>query len=95
MYRSDRASSLPARLHHRSVSRRRGSLDDEYLYRCMRGDGNDVVSCPGQNLPDRERSPERFAYHVLMAIGHGSRSTSPFLHTSRDFQIAQKWKNLG
>ena len=43
----------------------------------------------------RENSPERFAHVVLMAIGHGSSLTSPFLHASRDIQVARKWYKLG
>ena len=30
-----------------------------------------------------------------MAIGTGSRRTSPFLHTTRDFQVARKWYRMG
>ena len=47
------------------------------------------------NLPDRQRSPERFAYYVLKAIGHGSKITSPLLHTTRNIHIARRWRNLG
>jgi len=43
----------------------------------------------------RERSPGRFAHIVLMAIGVGSTLTSPFLHTTRDVQVARKWYRMG
>ena len=43
----------------------------------------------------REDSPERFARMVLVAIARGSTLTSPFIHTTRDLQVARKWKNLG
>jgi hypothetical protein len=36
----------------------------------------------------REDSPERFAFLVLMAVGHCSTLTSPFVHTTR---VARKW----
>ena len=43
----------------------------------------------------RERDPVKFAKIVLMAIGTGSKIASPFLHTTRDIQVARKWYTLG
>ena len=93
-----RGRSLPAR--RRSVSSRRGistQRRDEYLYRCMRGDGMDVLGtgCETELVGVRERDPVKFAKIVLMAIGTGSKVASPFLHTTRDLQSARKWYNLG
>ena len=93
-----RGRSLPAR--RRSVSSRRGistQRSDEYLYRCMRGDGMDLLGTDreAELVGMRERDPVKFAKIVLMAIGTGSKIASPFLHTTRDLQVARKWYNLG
>ena len=37
----------------------------------------------------------QFAFWVLQAIGRGSHFTSPFLHVTRDLQVALKWQGLG
>ena len=44
--------------------------------------------------PERE-CPEKFAFWVLEAIGKGSTYESPFLHTTRELQVAIKWQRLG
>ena len=36
-----------------------------------------------------------FAYWVLQAIGRGSSHESPFLHCTRDLQVAKNWRTLG
>ena len=92
---TQRGRSLPAR---RATSRRRRSVSvvgDDYLYRCMRGDGADLHRTTTLTRLDRVRDPEHFAYVVLKSIGFGSKLVSPFLHTTRDLQIAHKWKRLG
>ena len=40
----------------------------------------------------REESPEQFARIILMALTEGSTLSSPFLHTTRDFQVARTWR---
>ena len=86
---------MPAR---RPTSRRRRSVavvGDDYLSRCMRGDGEDLRRGTALTRLDRVREPEHFTYVVLRSIGFGSKLVSPFLHTTRDLQIAHKWKRLG
>ena len=70
-------------------------VGDDYLYRCMRGDGKDLLRESTLTRLDRARDAEHFAYVVLRSIGSGSKLLSPFLHTTRDLQIAHKWKRLG
>ena len=39
--------------------------------------------------------PVEFAYWVLQSIGKGSTHESPFLHTTRDLEVAVRWQQLG
>ena len=92
---TQRGRSMLAR---RPTSRRRRSVSvvsDDYLYRCMRGDGEDLRRHTALTRLDRGRDAERFMYVVLRSIAFGSKLVSPFLHTPRDLQIAHKWKRLG
>ena len=43
----------------------------------------------------RKSETERFVGCVVMAFVYGSTLTSPFLHTTRDFEVARKWYNDG
>jgi len=70
--------------------------DDEWLHRCMRGDFADLCPCGGGQFEwTRQESQEKFVHMVLMAFAHGSTLTSPFLHTTRDIQVARKWYKVG
>ena len=40
----------------------------------------------------RKSSPERFVRCAVMAFVAGSTLSSPFLHTTRDFQVARTWR---
>ena len=40
----------------------------------------------------REELPEHFARVILSALARGSTMSSPFLHTTRDFQVARTWR---
>jgi hypothetical protein len=41
----------------------------------------------------RKSETERFVGCVVMAFVYGSTITSPFLHTTTDFEVARKWYN--
>ena len=43
----------------------------------------------------RKSETERFVGCVVMAFVYGSTLTSPFLHTTMDFEVARKWYNDG
>jgi len=96
MYRRGRSVPQPRR----SYSRARGRNNDnnqEWLYRCMRGDGGDLV--PPGNLDVmrnfKQNKEETFVGIILESIGEGSQFKSPFLHTSTRLSTAIKWLNLG
>ena len=96
MYRRGHSVPQPRR----SYSRARGRNNDnnqEWLYRCMRGDGDDLV--PPGNLDMmmniKQNNEQTFVGILLESIGEGSHFKSPFLHTSTRLSTAIKWLNLG
>ena len=66
----------------------------QYLYRAMRPDGKDLKwksHKAQQCAPDSDSLRD----HVARAIVCGSRKTSPFLHTSKSFHAALRFRHLG
>ncbi len=58
-----------------------------WVYRAMRQDGDDLEPTPGWTCP--VGLDLRLA--VLQAVSRGSRERSPFLHASKDWQMAHRW----
>ncbi len=58
-----------------------------WVYRAMRQDGDDLEPTPGWTCP--VGLDLRVA--VARAVSRGSRERSPFLHASRDWQMAHRW----
>lgn len=64
------------------------SVTEKFVYRCMRGDGDDLRE-PGPVVADDEEVSLR--RQVCHFIGHGSQERSPWLHFSYRSEVARKF----